>query len=229
MMAFTLTFALAACSGETDEPTDTNGNDINDNGNNEDPINGTPSNDEDDVEECPEVIERNNIIQFPHLDGYGTIVDRDAYILFEYEMRDYVKYQLAYVACTCRAPQVNYWKVAYVELGLEDFEIQKLTFSNDGTGTYTAGFWGDSDPIPTTGHTYEDFRSDFIPWLEGQTLEDLDGISVFTNGVYPGDIQNDKHIDEEDMIDAYTGASVTTNNMIRAMKALLEYHNEKYN
>lgn len=229
LMAFSLTFALAACSSETDEPNDQNGNDITDNGNNDDPINGTPSNDEDEPLECPEVETHDNIIKFPHLDGYGTVVDRNAYILFEYEMRDYVKYQLAYVACTCRAPQVNYWKVAYVELGLEDFEIQKITFSNDGTGNYTAGFWGDSDPIPTTGHTYEDFRSDFIPWLEGQTLEDLEGIEVFTNAVYPGNIQNDKELDVQDMIDAYTGASVTTNNMIRVMKTLLEYHVDKYN
>jgi len=220
LLTFTIFLSVAACAD------DSTGEDINNDTDN--PTEGVENNNETDETDCPEVEINENILSFPHLDGYGHVVNRDAYLLFEYEMRDYVKYQIAYVACTCRAPEVNYWKVAYVELGLEDFDIQKISFSEDGTGNYTAGFWGDSDPIPTNGLTYEDFKNEFIPWLEGQTLETLDGISVFTNDVYPGDIQNDKVIDQQDMIDTYAGASVTTNNMIRAMKTLLEYHVEKY-
>ena len=171
-----------------------------------------------------------NLITFEHLDGYGTIVDRDLFVMFEYEMRDYVKYQIAYVACTCRAPEVNYWKVAYVEIGTENHELRKISFRNDGTGNYTAGFWGDSDPIPTTGHTLTDFENDFIPWLVGQNASDLDGISIFFDDTPPqySAFANTKPINEPDLIDDYTGASVTTNNMIRAMKALLDYHEGKH-
>ncbi len=82
-----------------------------------------------------------NILVFDHLNGHGDVVPRYAYILFEYEMRDYVKYQIAYVACTCRAPEVNYWKVAYVELSKLDYSIKQISFNQDGTGHYTAVFW----------------------------------------------------------------------------------------
>jgi hypothetical protein len=176
-----------------------------------------------------EVDENTNILTFDHLNGHGDVVARNAYILFEYEMRDYVKYQIAYVACTCRAPEVNYWKVAYVELSKVDYSIKMISFDEDGTGHYTAGFWGDSSPIPSGNElTTEDFEEGFIPWLEGKTLSDLEGIEVFTNDEYAGGIKNTKNIEEQDLIDLYAGASVTTNNMIRAMKVLLEYHETNY-
>jgi uncharacterized lipoprotein NlpE involved in copper resistance len=184
------------------------------------------NNNDDDGEEA---IVRDNILRFDHLNGHGDVVTRDAYILFEYEMRDYVKYQLAYVACTCRAPEVNYWKVAYVEINKSSNDIKRISFDQDGTGHYLAGFWGDSDPIPNpTNATYEDMKGDFIPWLVGKDSDDLEGIEVFTNEEYVGGIQNTKTIEEQDLIDYYSGASVTTNNMIRVMKVLLAYHEENY-
>ncbi len=86
---------------------------------------------------------------------------------------------------------------------------------------------GDSDPIPSGNElTTQDFEEGFIPWLEGKTLSDLDGIEVFTNAEYAGGIKNTKPIEEQDMIDLYAGASVTTNNMIRVMKILLEYQKQ---
>lgn len=169
-----------------------------------------------------------NILVFQHLNGHGTVVERKAYILFEYEMRDYVKYQIAYVACTCRAPEVNFWKVAYVEIKKSDSSLQMISFGEDGTGHYTAGFWGDSYEVPETDVTYEDFETQFIPWLVGKKLSDLDGIEVFTNGTYAGGIKNTKPIAETEMIDAFSGASVSTNNMIRVMKVLLQYHENNY-
>jgi len=174
--------------------------------------------------------ENSNILKFDHLNGHGDVVERDAYLLFEYEMRDYVKYQIAYVACTCRAPEVNYWKVAYVEISKKDNSIKTISFRQDGTGHYTAGFWGDSNPVPTGNMpTLEDFEEKFIPWLIGKKLTDLEGIEVFTNDVYTGgEIKNETTIAETDLIDFFAGASVTTNNMIRVMKVLLEYHEQHY-
>lgn len=172
------------------------------------------------------------VLQFPHLDGYGSVVYRDMPILFEYEMRDYVKYQVAFVSCTCRAPRVNYWSVAYYEIDKADGSIRTMTFSSDGEdGSYTAGMWGDSDPIPDTGKTYEGhFKQDFMPWLIGMNSSDLEGISIFYNDAPSqySDVANTTHIDEEDMIDAYVGSSVTTNNLIRVSKTLLDYHDENY-
>ncbi|MDD2492903.1 MAG: hypothetical protein PHY83_03060 [Bacilli bacterium] len=174
--------------------------------------------------------ENSNILKFDHLNGHGDVVERDAYLLFEYEMRDYVKYQIAYVACTCRAPEVNYWKVAYVEISKKDNSIKTISFRQDGTGHYTAGFWGDSNPVPSGNMpTLEDFEEKFIPWLIGKKLTDLEGIEVFTNDVYTGgEIKNETTIAETDLIDFFAGASVTTNNMIRVMKVLLEYHEQHY-
>lgn len=174
--------------------------------------------------------ENSNILKFDHLNGHGDVVERNAYLLFEYEMRDYVKYQIAYVACTCRAPEVNYWKVAYVEISKKDNSIKTISFRQDGTGHYTAGFWGDSNPVPTGNMpTLEDFEEKFIPWLIGKKLTDLEGIEVFTNDVYTGgEIKNETTIAETDLIDFFAGASVTTNNMIRVMKVLLEYHEQHY-
>lgn len=170
------------------------------------------------------------LLQFPHLDGYGNEVMRDMPILFEYEMRDYVKYQVAFVSCTCRAPRVNYWSVIYYDISKETGEVLFMSFSNDGTGDYTAGMWGDSDPIPGTGKTYQDFRDTFIPWLIGKNSSDLEGINIFYDTA-PSQYSahaNTTPIDEPDLIDAYAGSSVSTNNFIRVTKTLLEYHDEKY-
>lgn len=171
------------------------------------------------------------ILKFPHLDGHGHEVMRDMPILFEYEMRDYVKYQIAFVACTCRAPRDNFWSVAYVDISKETGELLYISFDVDSSGHYSAGVWGDSNPIPETGVTYEDhFKVDFLPWLVGKTPEDLDGINIFydvTPAVY-ADYANTKLINEPEMIDAYAGSSVSTNSIIRVVKTILQYHQEKY-
>jgi len=171
------------------------------------------------------------VLEFPHLDGHGHEMLRSMPILFEYEMRDYVKYQIAFVACTCRSPRDNYWSVAYVDISKTTGELLYISFDVDSSGHYQAGVWGDSNPIPETGITYENhFKIDFIPWLVGQNADDLDGINIFydvTPSVY-ANFANTKQINEPQMIDAYAGSSVSTNNMIRVMKTLLEYHLNKY-
>ena len=118
--------------------------------------------------------------------------------------------------------------MAYVEINLYTNDIRFLSFDLDSGGHYSPGTWGDSNPIPYTGKTLEDFETEFIPWLTGKSLSDLEGISVFSNEEYHG-IQNTTNILEQDLIDSFAGSSVSTNNMIRVMKALLEYHEEKYN
>ena len=185
--------------------------------------------------ECPEPEEIegtviDNAIFYNHIDGYGIEdVDHISFILFEEEMRDFVKYQVTYLSCTCRAADENFWQVAYFEINKYTNDISTLTFGFDDPDSnhpYTAGMWGDSSPTPT-GKTTADFTSEFIPWLIGQSTATLDGISVFVNGDYHG-IENTKTIPEQDLIDDYASSSVSTNNMIRIAKSLLEYHDSKY-
>ncbi len=193
-----------------------------------------PNDDCEDIvcEECPEPVEIDgtvvqNAIQYKHINGHGDVTDKNAFILLEWPLRDYVRYQIAYLSCTCRNPDVNYWQLAYVEINLYTNDIRVISFNEDSTHHYTAGMWGDSSPTPA-GKTLENFEDEFIPWLIGKSLTDLEGISVFKNDEYYG-IQNTTNIDEQDLIDGYAGSSVSTNNMIRVMKSLLEYHEEKNN
>lgn len=169
------------------------------------------------------------ILKFPHLDGHGAEVMKDMSILFEYQMRDYVKYQIAFVSCTCRAPRDNFWSVAYVDVSTKTGEIIYMSFDQDSSGHYVAGLWGDSDPTPT-GVTYQDFKEDFIPWLIGKNADDLDGINIFYDeapDIYTA-YANTKTINEPVLIDAFAGSSVSTHTLIRVTKTLLAYHEATY-
>ncbi len=169
------------------------------------------------------------MIPFSHISGEGAETDKFAYLLFEEPVQEWVKYQITFLSCTCRSQLVNYWQVAFVEINKYTNDVRTISFGQDGIdGHYTAGMWGDSDPTPA-GITLIDFETDFIPWLVGKSLSDLEGISIFTNENYHGLVQNTVTINEQDMIDDYAGSSVSTNNMIRVIKALLEYHEENYN
>ena len=170
------------------------------------------------LEEVPEVY------SFTHINGHGYEADYTYSILFEYNLRDYIKYQITYQSCTCRNADSNYWQVAYVEINKFTNDIRFISYDEEPGGHYSPGSWGDSNPTPA-GKTPEDFEADFIPWLIGKSLSDLEGISVFTNVDYFG-IQNTTNIPEQALIDSFAGSSVTTNNMIRVMKELLAYHEE---
>lgn len=185
------------------------------------------------IDDCPEpVVEElegtlvENALEYIHIDGYGNETPINSYVLFEFEVRDYVKYQITYLSCTCRDASVNYWQVAYVEINKTTNDIRFLSFGLDSAGHYLGGMWGDSSPTPA-GHFLSDFEDDYIPWLVGKSLTDLDGISVFTNADYHG-VLNTATIDDQDLIDSFAGSSVSTNNMLRIMKVLLEYHEDNY-
>jgi len=167
-----------------------------------------------------------SIINYTHVDGHGAETVKQAHILFEFEALEFVKYQLSFLSCTCRDLNVNYWQVAYVEISKEDGSIRFISFGKDPEGHYTGGMWGDSNPTPA-GITLEDFENDFFPWLVGKNSADFEGITVFKNDSYH-DIQNTTNIPEQDLIDEFAGSSVSTNSMIRALTALLEYHAENY-
>ena len=111
------------------------------------------------------------IIPINHINGPRDEHDFYAFVNFKYKARNYIKYQITYLSCTCRSADVNYWMTAYVELTLpdsgniEDSKIRTLSFDYDAEGHYLAGFWGDSyshdaadyarlDKLPYNIHDY---------------------------------------------------------------------------
>ena len=223
LIAFTLTACGDACVGaeciitaaeETEDPIDT-----------EDPVDCEDPVDTEEPVETGTLVD--NVIPYLHINGEGHEVDRNAFLLFEFESRDYVKYQVGYLSCTCRAAKVNFWNVAYIEINKSTNDVRFLSFGLESSGHYNGGMWGDSSPTPS-GKYLSDFEADYIPWLIGQSLETLDGISVFTNLDYHG-VLNTTTISDQGLIDSFAGSSVSTNNMLRIVKETLKYHEENYN
>ena len=167
------------------------------------------------------------IIPINHIDGPQ---DEDlfyGFVSFKYEARNYIKYQVTFISCTCRSADVNYWTTAYVDLTLPesgmlvDTQIKTLSFGPDGTGRYTGGFWGDSDPIPS-GQTFEMIDDEFVPYFVGKTYGDIKGLSTIAD-IQLADYQAGEGRGAYE-IDTWTGATVSTNNILRMLQALIEFH-----
>ena len=169
------------------------------------------------------------VIPFDHIDGPK---DEDlfyAFVPFKYVARSYVKYQVTFISCTCRSADLNLWTTAYVELTLpssgkiEDSAIRTLSFDQDSTGHYMGGFWGDSNPPPTAPtRTYEVFKEEWIPFYTGKTcgqimpLGTIDDIDAADFAAGEGR--------EALTVDAWTGATVSANNVLRMLQAMFRYH-----
>ena len=156
------------------------------------------------------------VIPFNHIDGPKEEDLFYAFVPFKYVARNYIKYQVTFLSCTCRSADVNLWSTAYVELTLpssgkiEDAEVRCLSFDLDSTGHYLGGFWGDSNPPPTAAEaTYESVKADQIPVYVGKTYADLMKAGT---------------IDDIEGIDAKTGATVSANNILRMLQAIYAYH-----
>ncbi len=153
-----------------------------------------------------------NLFLFKHVNGHQVESDRIAHILFEYEMMDYVKYQIAYIACTCRSPEVNYYSVAYVEVDKNDGSIREFTFDKDGEeGHYTPGVFGDSF-VTNEGVPNKELMEQYLE----ENIIGASQKSILSITPMHGEV------------DAYTGATVTPNNAVRMLHGLFDYHNRKY-
>lgn len=152
-----------------------------------------------------------NAFYYTHISGHGDETQRLAYILFEYEQLETVKYQVAYIACTCRGAEVNYYSVAYIELSKEDGSIAFISYDLDSSDHYTAGLYGDStetwDGTPAK-ELFKQFREEN---LMGASQESINAMEPMH-----GDV------------DTYSGATVTPNNAVRMLKELFKYHNARY-
>jgi rhodanese-related sulfurtransferase len=167
------------------------------------------------------------VIPFNHIDGPQEEDLFYAFVPFQYEARNYVKYQVVYISCTCRSADVNYWTTAYVDLTLpdsgklDDAQIRTLSFEKDGTGHYNAAVWGDSSPIPP-GQTYELINEQYVPYWVGKTWAQIKDMST-TEDIDLKDYQAGEGRGEF-TIDAWTGATVSTNNILRMLQAIMRHH-----
>lgn len=169
------------------------------------------------------------VIPHAHIDGPKNETDFYAFVNFKYKARDYVKYQVTYLSCTCRSASVNYWQTAYVELSLpeskkiEDSEVRFLSFDHDPDGEYLGGFWGDSNPTPA-GVTYDTFKEEYISFFKGKDAAYMNGISTMW------DIDENDYTSGEGRdaysIDTFSGSSVSTNNIIRMLDSIIDYHGQ---
>lgn len=167
------------------------------------------------------------VIPIDHVDGPRNETNFYAFVNFKYKARNYIKYQITYLSCTCRSADVNYWQTAYVELTLpdshniEDAEVRYLSFDLDSAGHYLGGFWGDSNPTPA-GATYEQYKEEYIPFFIDKPYSYISTLSVME------DIAAEDYSAGEGRenltLDTFSGSSVSTNNIIRMLNALMEYH-----
>ncbi len=111
------------------------------------------------------------LLPFTHIDGFGTPTDNIGWIAWEFEAIDFVKYQVAYVSCTCRPDSINKRSLLYVEV------------NKGGTGGKTRkvwfDFWGDSQAMPD-GTTREEVEKGFMPKLVNIKATALDGIDAMS-------------------------------------------------
>lgn len=167
------------------------------------------------------------IIPIHHIDGPQEEDLFYGFVSFKYEARNYIKYQVSFISCTCRSADVNVWSSAYVELTLpesgllDDAVVRTLSFDQDSTGRYTAAFWGDSNPIPS-GQTYELFKTEYIPYYVGKTYADVKGWSTIRD-IDPADYSAGEGRTDYS-VDAYAGATVSANNVLRMLQAMFEFH-----
>ena len=164
------------------------------------------------VEVSANAIPVENAFKYTHIDGHKEEREFNAFVMFEYEQLETVKYQVGYIMCTCRGPEVNYWSVAFVEINKSDGTIASFSLDEDNTGKYTAGLYGDSITSWDGTAVQEPFYEEFIPeYIMGATEEEIDSYETMHG-----------------QADAFTGATVTPNSSMRMLEGLFDYHNRNY-
>ncbi len=152
-----------------------------------------------------------NAFYYTHVDGHKKETQIPAVVLFEYEQLKTVRYQVAYIACTCRGPEVNYWSVANVEINKSDLTIDHISYYEDSTEHYVAGMYGDSTES----------------W-DGTPVKELFDGFIQDNILGKSESYIDDYQPMHGNVDTYTGATVTPNNAMRMLQGLFEYHKEHY-
>lgn len=150
----------------------------------------------------------------------GTATELEAVILFENKNSTFTRYQVAFASCTCRGAESNYRSVMYIELlnnkdTADEAKIRSISFS-DVKGT-TVGMWGDSNPIyMQPDKTFDYMNENFVQKLVGLTKADIDQWEGYGKVVSSVEA------------DAVSGATVSVSNITSVVKAMFNYHADKY-
>jgi hypothetical protein len=153
---------------------------------------------------------------YTHYSSGGTPEEYSAVILFEQSCSTFTAYQVAFASCTCRDPLVSYLSVCYVELlntkqSSEEAAIRTISFGNN------MGLYGDSNPnYYISEYTEEYMDMNFVQHLVGASKCDFDAWKGYGSQLSSVDM------------DAVSGATVTTSNVTSMLKALFQYHADKY-
>lgn len=167
------------------------------------------------------------VIPHAHIDGPKNETPFYAFVNWKYRARDYVKYQVSYLSCTCREASVNMWQTMYVELTLpesknpDDVKVKFISYDKDSTDHYTGGHWGDSNPMPF-GQTYDLYKTEYIPFFVQKDAKFINSLSIIDD-INVSEYQEGEGRDGY-TIDALSGASVSANNIIRILHSITDYH-----
>ena len=167
------------------------------------------------------------IIPVNHIDGPKEEDLFYAFVPFKYVARNYIKYQVTFISCTCRPTDLNVWSTAYLELTLPesgkiaDSAVKFFSFDSDSTKHYLGGFWGDSNPSPLNAKaTYEKFKNEMMTYYVGKTFAQLKNF----NEIYDMKDYSDGEGRANFTLDAWTGATVSANNVLRILQAMFNFH-----
>lgn len=162
----------------------------------------------------------NSTFTFTHYASGGITEEMTAVILFENKNSTFTKYQIAFPSCTCRDAASCYWSVMYIEIlnkrdTRAEAAIRAISFGeNKGE---LVGMWGDSNPIMgRPDYTSEYMNDNFVQVLVGKCKADFDAWEGYGFQVEGVDV------------DAVAGATVSTSNISSVIRALFDYHCDKY-
>ncbi len=167
----------------------------------------------------------NKKIEYTHYLRGGGNEKLEASILWEYSNEAYTKYQVAYTSYVCSDPSVNYINVIYLELtnkgSKEDSLIRNISFSTleENGVTFNVGLWGDYQKTGSY-EIYSSIENNLLPNLKYSKYETIDSIAIEGYDGYTS-------IEGIDA-DSVTGATVSASNVISIVKAIFEYHLNKY-
>jgi hypothetical protein len=173
------------------------------------------------------------------LKNSGVSSDVDAKKVGIEDNADLIRYK-DFIIGKCKTRKINISEHGDVN----DVILKTLSFERDPAGDYIAGFWGDSGvghAIPGSDNvTYEDIKTGFIPFLIGKTyaqLSSYDGFVDKKTGIsyddtvfaipdeeFNKDMEGVQIHGEQVTLDHFNGASVSTNNILRMLLPLMEYH-----
>lgn len=117
------------------------------------------------------------ILSYTHIDGFGTPTPEVAWLAWEFEALDFVKYQVTYTSCTCRPESINKKSLLYIEVtkGGTGGKIRRVRFD----------YWGDSLVMPD-GTTREEIEKKWMPKLPNKmgpgiaAIDTMSGATVTT-------------------------------------------------